>query len=479
MEISRLRFNAGDIALVRAYAGTGKSTCLRLLAEANPSMRIRYLVFNKAMAVKASSDFPKNVDCRTSHSLAFASHGKQFQGRLGTIRAKDIARQLRLDVETSVMVIETLENWFHSSDPLLDESHVNGEDFIKTKIASDANMAWRAILDESKALPMPHDGYQKLWSLSAPYCAGFDLLMIDESQDLNPVLMDYASRSSRDHGVPVIFVGDQHQSIYSWRGAIDAIAAIDEVAKHRLSLTQSFRFGQKIANLASSVLNHLKNDPVQIIGARKANSAAEKIQLCILGRTNFALIERALKQLDEDSESRFHFAATTKQRQWNPRDPYRFQDLLDVLSIFYGKLGEVKTSYFRKFKSWNELIDYSNAGDMELKYLTRIVSEYRSKLPIVLSRLEQASTSPDLADIYSSTAHRSRGLEWDVVELLSDFANPFELEQTILNLAIPPEVRRSALEEANLIYVGITRAKMLVTLPEEIRLWLGGKKALA
>lgn len=464
---------------MRAYAGTGKSTCLRLLAEANPSMRIRYLVFNKTMADAASSYFPKNVDCRTSHSVAFASHGKEYQGRVGPIRPKDIARQLRLDVATSVMIIETLQNWFHSADPLLDERHVNGEDFIKTKIAGDANMAWRAILDESKALPMPHDGYQKLWSLSSPFCAGFDLLMIDESQDLNPVLMDYAFRSSRDHGVPVIFVGDQHQSIYSWRGAIDAISAVDEVAKHRLSLTRSFRFGQRVANLASSVLKHLKNDPVQIIGARQADSAISEIQLCILGRTNFALIERALQELDKDSEFRFHFAATTKMQKWSPRVPYRFQDLLDVLSIFYGKLGEVKISYFQKFKSWNELIDYSNAGDMELKYLTRIVSEYRSKLPIVLSRLEQASTGPDSADIYSSTAHRARGLEWDVVELLSDFANPLELEQTILNLAIQPEVRRLALEEANLIYVGITRAKQQVTLSEDMRLWLLGKKASA
>ena len=53
-----------------AFAGAGKTTALRLLAEADPSPAL-YLAYNKAAQLQARARFPAHVACRTVHSLAY------------------------------------------------------------------------------------------------------------------------------------------------------------------------------------------------------------------------------------------------------------------------------------------------------------------------------------------------------------------------------------------------------------------------
>ena len=471
--VSRLQLKRGEIALIKAYAGSGKSTSLRLLAEANAGLRIKYVVFNKAMADAAAATFPRNVDCRTSHSIAFESHGKQYLNRVGPIRPKDVARFLKLDTYESVEVIKALEHWFHSTDRDIDEKHVCADDDVSCDLTLNGlNDIWKEMKDPGSGLPMPHDGYQKLWSLSSPACADSDLLMVDEAQDLNPVVVDYALRTAVKCGVPVVFVGDPHQSIYSWRGATDGMVSVEKLATHKLQLTHSFRFGQKIAGNASTILNRLKFDPVEIIGAGAKPLPSDGVQSCILSRTNFSLIERALYELAEEPAMRFHFAATTKREKWSPRLPYKFQDLLDVLCIFLENFDQVQSHYFKKFTSWKEIIDFVEAGDDELKFLMKIVLAYGESLPKALSNLETASQGPDIADLNFSSAHRAKGLEWDLVELLGDFVSPFELEKTLQSPETDAGTRRKAQEEANLLYVAATRARHSVNFPDGIRRWL-------
>lgn len=195
-------------------------------------------------------------------------------------------------------------------------------------------------------------------------------------------------------------------------------------------------------------------------------------QVCILGRTNSALIERALDEIEGDAEIMVHFAATSRIEKWNPRIPYHFQDLLDVLALFEGNTAAIRGHYFRQFESWAEFMVFVEAGDQELKYLSRIVEKFGARLRGALARLEQASCAPDAADLFLSTAHRAKGLEWDIVELLGDFADPAELETMISDPNTPAESRRELLEEANLLYVAVTRARRQVALPEPLRRWL-------
>jgi hypothetical protein len=68
--------------VVQAGAGCGKSSTLKMAAQAQPNRRGLYVAYNKALASEARRDFPGAVDCRTAHSLAFGPVGSQYRARL-------------------------------------------------------------------------------------------------------------------------------------------------------------------------------------------------------------------------------------------------------------------------------------------------------------------------------------------------------------------------------------------------------------
>lgn len=60
-----------EILAIQACAGSGKTSTLEEIALANPKQRFLYLAFNKSIATEAGEKFPKNVEAKTIHSLAF------------------------------------------------------------------------------------------------------------------------------------------------------------------------------------------------------------------------------------------------------------------------------------------------------------------------------------------------------------------------------------------------------------------------
>ena len=74
-----------DLLAVDAFAGTGKTSTLVQYALARPNSRILYIAFNKSVAAEAKERFPANVDCRTTHSLAYGAVGRKFSDKLGNV----------------------------------------------------------------------------------------------------------------------------------------------------------------------------------------------------------------------------------------------------------------------------------------------------------------------------------------------------------------------------------------------------------
>ena len=67
---------------IKAYAGAGKTSTLRLIADRLPGKRGSYLAFNKEIAQHARRGFPPNVSARTVHSLAYASVAPALTARV-------------------------------------------------------------------------------------------------------------------------------------------------------------------------------------------------------------------------------------------------------------------------------------------------------------------------------------------------------------------------------------------------------------
>jgi ATP:corrinoid adenosyltransferase len=85
------------------------------------------------------------------------------------------------------------------------------------------------------------------------------LLLVDESQDLDGCQSQWIAKQV-EHGIHVYLVGDAAQTIYSFRGAKSKHMMNVKDAKD-CTLTKSWRFGPKIANIANIILFAKEKSP--------------------------------------------------------------------------------------------------------------------------------------------------------------------------------------------------------------------------
>ena len=70
-----------------------------------------------------------------------------------------------------------------------------------------------------------------------------------------------------------------------------------------------------------------------------------------------------------------------------------------------------------------DLIDYiEKTEDRELGMMVDIVREYGNEIPTIIQSIKDKHVdNKDEAEIVFSTVHRSKGLEYDVVQIVNDF----------------------------------------------------------
>ncbi|NXN15037.1 FBH1 helicase, partial [Indicator maculatus] len=266
-----------QIVKIMAFAGTGKTSTLVKYAEKFADLNFLYVTFNKAAADRGKSIFPRNVTCKTFHSLAYGSVGKQYKekGKLNFSKMSVYSisfliqhregQSLFIRAKT---VSKTLENFFASPDEEICEEHtpvwfknthgnmnrVSPQE--KKIIVEEAKEIWQNMKDLNgdveKKYKLPCDGYLKLWQLSKPQLSGYDAIFVDEAQDCTPAIMDVV----RAQTCGIILVGDPHQLIYAFRGATNTFHTLPHT--HGYFLTQSFRFGPEIAYVGATILDVCK-----------------------------------------------------------------------------------------------------------------------------------------------------------------------------------------------------------------------------
>lgn len=293
----------GQNVVVEAGAGSGKTSTLKLIAEALPGKSIAYIAFNRVIAQEAASKMPSNVESKTAHAFAYRSvirfGGSPFGKRLQApkISSRDVAallgeskpltyRVIENDVEHDRVIkpssigyaaVKTVERFCQSADREITYWHVPRQDGLDKPsqrsfadhVVSLANRIWADVQDANgHRFKFDHCHYLKIWELSD---AGIkvkiggrtkspDVVLYDEAQDANPVVQSVvASQKSQ-----VIVVGDRAQSIYGFTGAVNAMDSFD--APHRLRLTKSFRFGPAIAEVANQLLAMMPDTDMQISG---------------------------------------------------------------------------------------------------------------------------------------------------------------------------------------------------------------------
>ncbi|CAI1833344.1 DNA helicase IV [Serratia marcescens] len=441
---------SGHRLVVRAFAGTGKTSTLVRYALANPNSRMLYLAYNRAVRDEAEQKFPFNVECKTSHQLAWPNFGRHYQKRLaGNLRITDVARLLNTRhwplARTAIM---TFNAFLCSGDHEFGPQHLPDEDdrsgVSVERILAAAQLLWRESARQDGTFPVTHDVYLKLYQLSQPDLSKrWQTLLFDEAQDANPVTQSLVLAQNCN----VVLVGDRHQQIYRFRGAENALDAPALVDAERLNLTHSFRFGPAVANVANMLLAR-QGETLPVVGDGGEDAVVTRLPeenrgeyVTVLSRTVAGVIGAALDASlagqkvfwvggiagykTEELEDLYWFSADMPERMRSP-----------VLS--------------REYRDFDEFESVAKATkDPEMNQGLRLLEQY-FPLPQKLQVMrEHAVTDETQAQITVSTAHRSKGLEWPVVALNEDFVD-------ITDPLLPEDERT---DETNLLYVAVTRAR--------------------
>lgn len=458
------KFATGQSLKISAFAGTGKTSTLQFLAGTRASRGL-YLAFNRPIAHEARNTFPNHVDCRTTHSLAsrhvLARFGFNRSKMFDSIGAKQLANLLELKnlniegqvtltpVQIAFMLLRTVRQFCTSADAAISINHVPTsrrllglECDIQTRliawIAEQAATLWQHMQEPNDPIPLGHDGYLKLWSLSNPRL-DFEYLLLDEAQDTNPVVLHVLKQQTH---AQMVYVGDQFQQIYEWRGAVNAMAQMPTV--HEVKLTQSFRFGPAIANAASRVLATLgESEPLRgfdrIDSSIVSPTHRTKAVLC---RTNSTVIAEALEVLNRSQVP--HIVGGTQELEILVQDVYRLMDGVPASHLdFFGCLD------------WDDVLTFANTNEGEdLRPFVSLVQQ--NGIGRLYAAVSNAIADETRADVVISTAHKAKGREWPSVRIAEDFSSSRTQDGRI------------PASEARLFYVAITRAKALLSINPEL-----------
>jgi hypothetical protein len=453
-------FATGASLAIEAGAGTGKTSTLIAIAEST-TRRGQYVAFNRSIVDDAKVKMPANVNASTAHSLAFRAVGVRYKHRLPTVRMRgdEIARRLRIDPLTikvgddnrrlspgylAGLVIKASRNFSHSADKQISVEHVpyiDGIDLptgdrrgwannreVRRFLAPALAAAWADLASPSGILPFTHDCYLKIFELSGPVIP-VDFILFDESQDADPVMLSIVQQQK----CQLVFVGDSQQQIYDWRGAINALSGL---GGSRCFLTNSFRFGPVIADIANSILSRIPDAELRLTGRAPYESTfgASDDPRAYLTRTNAGAIDFALKETARGRK--VHLMGGGKEIASFCRA---------ALDLQVDPPRRTEHPELACFASWKEVEDYADLdpnGD-ELRLMVKIINQYGATT--ILALLD-GTVSEDKADVIVSTAHKAKGREWDVVRLGSDFSAPKEGDAP-------------SASELRLLYVAATRAR--------------------
>lgn len=511
-----VKFRTGAPLVVQAGAGTGKTSTLELLAEdmAKTGRQGVYITLNKSMATEVGSKFVHgNVCASTIHSLAWriASQIPQVAPLLDKIRRDEppvsrfhwhrvigvnevftytsfyaanrrargeFAEDTTLSSQKLMWAaIDALRLWCQS-----DRTSLSKEDVVRPLnmpphtwdteyaplIIDIAQRSWVGdILKPEGKLPFTHDYYLKLVTMAQPKLTQWldlgrdSVLFFDEAQDSRPCVTYLLSLQD---DMQIVAVGDSSQAIYGFTGARDGLPKIEKMAgATTASLTTSFRFGKEVAAIANDVLTTLKA-PIRLTGNPDMDSkvhilAPEKVP-------NLAEIDAILVH----TNARLLFAAERCMQAGVPYTIVADTSGLYNLARDYDRLdrGEKATrTELRDFNTQAELFDHLDSDDSRSirsanDPLIRWMREFSTdQAREILNNSTPEGEKTSQRPIVLSTAHKSKGRQWDRVWVDIDADQSLPFTSTMYN----PEVVDGTVVDMEsrqalmLAYVAVTRAR--------------------
>lgn len=273
----------------------------------------------------------------------------------------------------------------------------------------------------------------------------FDRVFVDETQDLNAAQIELTLRACRTGG-RILAVGDPRQAIYGFRGA-DELAfknVRDRLEAAELPLSVCYRCSKAVIREAQTIVPNIEAAPDAVEGEVTAATRAQMMRNAqpgdfILSRTNAPLVSVCMALLKEGRRANI-----------------QGRDVGASLAAFVKKSRAADVPALRDHveewakKECERLAakkrDTQAVEDRAECLMT--LSDGAVSVADVIARINELfADKSDGACVMLSTTHKAKGLERERVWLLAGTYR-----------------RRPGVEEDNLYYVAVTRAKHTLVL---------------
>lgn len=415
----------GTVAVVQAYAGTGKTTTLFEYAKKWQQSKILYLAYNKVLADESHERFKDlpHVTVTTIHALA----KKRYEKHLG--------RPIDIDnVSLKGLMAEGLSA--EAARRLL-------SDFVRycaSDTTEDPDSPDVSKLFKEKT---PHDGYLKKFQLLRPELPEFDVIMLDEVQDCTDCILDIVL-SQR---ATCLFVGDVYQKIYGFRHVNNPFRYIMEHSTNaRLYyISVSFRFGFDLMRFTNMFLRKKYNEhrgfSKTLVGNTKIRAFSDFFPgLVVVCRYNISVY----KLLFEIAARGMNVHVIGKKIDFQKEISFA----KDLLFLQAGNHIEITSLKVARFESLQSLQDFHNATqNTKWKNRLQLLATHGEGLVDIWTTAERQNIAQDSVRLI--TAHQSKGSEYDHVMVYDDFVGASE-------------------DAHNTLYVAMTRAKKSVCISQSL-----------
>ena len=480
--------NGSGNLVIRARSGCGKTTTIVEGVNHATENNILMAAFNKKIATHMSGMVSRNggrAEVKTLHSVGFSIVHRYWQNvKLDADRGFQLARQAagesapdeisrkiarlagmakgcvaRFDPNCEVLMSQLVGMAIrHDLEP---EEDWQRDGWTTERIAGYSMKAMALALrrndtidfDDMLFLPVANN-----WAKPR-----YDLVVIDEAQDMNLVQIELAMRVLTPGG-RVCVVGDDRQAIYAFRGA-DA-SALDRLKKElqaaELGLTKTYRCGKVIVDYARRLVPDFEaaeqNSEGVIDSIDKADLVNEAMEGdFILSRKNAPLASICLRLLRARKRARIEGkdignGLKTIARRWKPKT---IAGLQDSIGKWKGnQIDRLLTMNTRDSRAKAEVI----ADQAEILLALCDGLGHPSELITRIDSMFSDSGEDRRPTVVCSSIHKSKGLEAKRVFILKGTLYPKRWKSKDDMDENEEWAQRQAMEEANLEYVAVTRA---------------------
>jgi DNA helicase-2/ATP-dependent DNA helicase PcrA len=462
----------GGALVLRARAGTGKTASIKLAIEAlkaaHPGLKIQYLVFNKKNSDEAAEKLGRLASVNTLNSFGWRSVMRAIRG-------------VRLDGNVSYLAIDEIEShrpkaerWGSSERGDLKTAwSLARQGLVRTEEEMSDLVARHGLgdgLTENEALRFQADA----WKGFMMFCETgrtlvdfddqvflavehgfrvdqFDVVFVDEAQDLSPAKLALARMAVKPGGL-FVAVGDDRQAIYGFAGADPESLPniIRETAATVLPLTVTRRCPKAVVALAQRLVPDYVAHEDAPEGSVSSLAGERLLDVLVAGdavvsRTNAPLVATCLKLLARGTAAKIMGRKDVAEGLVKLIKKAKTDDVGDLLEFIGSWRDREVAKLLKANKSVDAVCDKCDC--------IFALAEGVFTVADLLARIERIFTDTEEGRVVLlSSTHRAKGLEWNRVYLLEATYRPGSED----------------IQEDNLLYVAITRAKQELVMVQDL-----------